>query len=113
MEDIVYVEYSELATFGEYQNIRIGATAHVAPNKNADARLTQLRDWVRGQLEQHISQRMTANREADELSMEIHSKQMQLDRLKYDLERGKTVLVSLKTVLEKHGVDCKDLEIPF
>lgn len=114
MDGIEKVEYAELATFGEYQNVRIGATAYVRLGEDAAQRLAELRAWVQAQLETQVSTRLTQQRTAQEHAMEVERKRHDLEMLEQEIARRKIYAKELADILEKHGVVCADVrEIPF
>lgn len=111
--NITAVEYRELATFGNYQNVTIGAVASVGIGENPKDVLGNLQGFVRDQIEVHVAGAIKQEQAERDAQSERWQKEAELNSLTSKIAAGQRVLSQLKDILEKHGVKWCDPEIPF
>lgn len=107
------VTYSQLRSFGSFQNETLGATAIVTEDENAEIVLANLRDWVTQQLNKRV--------ELQTIEDEIRVKKQEVDYLNRKFEKLQEVYTQLAKTLWLHGIeiltvptfDLEDDDLPF
>lgn len=94
---ITSVSYSRLVGLGNYENERVGITAEVAPDENADDVLASLRRWVNARVTDHESNRELEGRQT-ELQYAIQDYELRTEHAKKRWEMAEAFLKS-------HGIN--------
>ena len=95
------VTYSQLRSFGNFQNEELGATAIVTEDQSAESVLANLRDWVNQQLNRRV--------ELQTIENEIRLKEQQIDYLDRKFEKLQSVYTQLAKTLLLHGVEISEI----
>lgn len=102
---ITTVRYERLRSFGNYENETVAATAQVEDGETPESALAALRQWVEAQLGE-VEKLSQMRQRYDQLDWEVHAMEQRLRGAKSAYER-------VKAILERHGVELRDDDLPF
>lgn len=107
------VEYRETVSFGNYQNLSVGATAEIEDGESPLGAIGDLARWVRAEAKVRAEAREAEQQE--EFRREVRADRAERDLAEID---GKIAAASerwekAKAFLARHGVAIDDVDIPF
>lgn len=107
------VEYRETVSFGNYQNLSVGATAEVGEGESPLGALGDLARWVKHEADARARAREDEQQEEFRREMRADRAERDLAEIEDKIKAASERWEKAKAFLAKFGVATEDLEIPF